>query len=75
MDSDRIMVRCPQCGARNRLPQSRWGDHRAVCGRCKSPLNLAHLFPDKPVFITDRTFEEEVLNFPGPVVLEFFSPQ
>lgn len=75
MGSNGIIVRCPQCGAKNRLPQSRWGDRGAVCGRCKSSLALSHLFPDKPVFITDHTFSEEVLGFPGPVVLEFFSPR
>jgi hypothetical protein len=74
MSSDRITVHCPKCGAGNRVPQSRWTEHGAVCGRCKSPLALARLFPDKPVFISDRTFTEEVIGFPGPVLLEFFSP-
>ena len=74
MPSDGIIVRCPHCGARNRVPSSRWGDDGAVCGKCKSALRLATLFPDRPVFITDGALEKEVLSFPGPVMLEFFNP-
>ncbi len=69
-----VIVRCPHCGARNRIPVHRWGDDRAVCGRCKSHLALSSLFPDKPVSISDATFSKEVLGFPGAVLLEFFSP-
>jgi thioredoxin 2 len=68
------VVRCPYCGAKNRIPAARWGDERAVCGRCKSPLRLSLLFPDRPVLISDATFGEEVLSFPGAVLMEFFSP-
>jgi thioredoxin 2 len=67
------VVHCPHCGARNRVPRSRWGD-RAVCGKCKSGLPLKGDFPDRPLIATDRTFREEVLGFPGPVMMEFYSP-
>ncbi len=72
--SDSLIVRCPNCGAKNRIPANRWGDPGAVCGKCKTHLNTASLYPDKPVFITDSSFRREVLQFPGPVVLEFFNP-
>jgi len=75
MRSGGLIVRCPKCGTRNRIPAARWGDDRAVCGRCKTPLTLSRLFPDSPVPISDGTFGKEVLSFPGPVVLEFFSPR
>jgi len=68
------VIRCPRCGAKNRIPTARWGDERAVCGRCRSPLRLSLLFPDRAVFISDTSFGKEVLSFPGPVLVEFFSP-
>ncbi len=75
MDSESIIVRCPHCGARNRIPLARWGDRGAVCGRCKSALPPSRLFPDRPLSITDNSFEREVLGFEGPVMVEFFSPR
>lgn len=73
MTQDAI-VRCPYCGAKNRIPGDRWGDDGASCGRCKRHLALSSLFPDKPVTISDATFGKEVLAFPGAVLVEFFSP-
>ncbi len=75
MASDVLIARCPHCGAKNRIPANRWGDGRAVCGRCKSPMPLASLFPDRPVYATDGTFPAEVLGFQGAVLVEFYSPQ
>ncbi|MGD0231481.1 MAG: thioredoxin domain-containing protein [Syntrophorhabdales bacterium] len=74
MAEESVIVRCPHCGARNRIPASRWGDDRAVCGRCKSALAVSSLFPDGPVPISDSAFAREVLGFPGPVLVEFFAP-
>jgi thioredoxin-like negative regulator of GroEL len=75
MEGESIVVRCPQCGAKNRIPAHRWGDKRAVCGRCKSPLPPSRLFPDRQVSISDGAFASEVLGFEGPVLVEFFSPR
>lgn len=72
--SDSVIVRCPACGAKNRVPISSWGDARAVCGKCKAPLRPTALFPDRPVRISDGVFAREVLDFEGPVLVEFFSP-
>ncbi len=68
-------MRCPQCGAKNRIPRDRWGDTRAVCGRCKAGLPPSRLFPDRPVPISDHAFAKEVLGFEGPVLVEFTSPR
>jgi thioredoxin 2 len=75
MNGENIIVRCPLCGARNRVPAARWGDNKAVCGRCKSRLPPSRLFPDRPVYISDDSFDREVLGFEGPVMVEFFSPR
>ena len=74
MASDFLIARCPHCGAKNRIPAGRWGDDRAVCGRCKSTLPFSSLFPDHPVYVTDGAFPREVLGFRGAVLVEFYSP-
>ena len=73
MSADALIVRCPRCGTRNRVPRSRWSDP-AVCGKCKASLDLSTLYPDRPVDISDGMFRREVLGFQGPVLLEFYSP-
>jgi thioredoxin 2 len=73
MNGESVIVPCPQCGAKNRIPKERLRE-QAVCGKCRTPLSLARLFPDRAVDIRDGTFSEEILHFPGPVVLEFHAP-
>jgi thioredoxin 2 len=73
MNGDGIIVRCPGCGAKNRIPKERWGG-RGVCGKCRAPLATARLYPDRLVDIGDATFREEVIDHPGPVVVEFTAP-
>jgi thioredoxin 2 len=73
MDGESVIIPCPQCGAKNRIPIDRFGE-KAVCGKCRAPLALTRLFPDRPVDIRDATFSEEILHFPGPAVLEFHAP-
>lgn len=68
-----VIVRCPRCGAKNRVPTQRWAE-RAVCGKCKTSMDLSDLFPDHPIEVSDAGFAKEVLNFPGPVLAEFYSP-
>jgi len=74
MNGESVITPCPQCGAKNRIPNERLGE-QAVCGKCRTPLALARLFPDWAVDIRDRTFSEEILHFPGPAVLEFHAPR
>lgn len=71
---DVVITRCPACGAKNRIPISRWGDPKAVCGKCKASLRPTALYPDRPVRISDTVYAREVIDFEGPVLAEFFSP-
>ncbi|MBW2110977.1 MAG: thioredoxin TrxC [Deltaproteobacteria bacterium] len=66
------MVKCPRCGAKNRVPRERI-NQRPICGRCKAPLKKAD-FPAVPVDITDQTFNREVLSFSGPVLVDCWAP-
>jgi hypothetical protein len=59
---DSIIVRCPRREARNRVPNQRWTE-RAVCGKCKTVMDVSHLPPDHPVEVSDAGFTKEVHQF------------
>jgi thioredoxin len=68
------IVVCPNCGAKNRVDESRADSHtRAVCARCKQELPPAHSSTE-PVTVTDATFES-VLADAGdrPVLIDFWA--
>ena len=73
MNSESLLVLCPRCGAKNRVPRERLAE-RAVCGKCRAALSLAAAFPSQVVEISDGSMKKEVLDFPGPVLLEFYAP-
>jgi len=72
MNQDSIILRCNQCGTKNRIPKNRLGD-RPVCGKCREPLS-AEAADSHPIDITDSTFQQEVLSHPGPVLLDCWAP-
>lgn len=67
------IILCPRCRAKNRVPEERLGD-RPLCGKCKSPLPSSPAFPEGSVEVFDWNFKDEVLDFPAPVLLEFYAP-
>jgi thioredoxin 2 len=70
---ERIIIICPHCQAKNRVPEERLGD-RPLCGKCRSPLPSSPAFPEGSVEVFDWNFKDEVLDFPGSVLLEFYAP-
>jgi thioredoxin 2 len=60
-----LEIRCPTCGATNRIPAERAG-LPARCGKCKAPLATAV----RPIAVTDATFETIVLRATAPVLLD-----
>ncbi len=68
-----MIILCPKCGAKNRIPAGRWGD-RAACGKCRFTLPWLGPFPDQPVEVSDDNIKNEVVDFPGPVLVEFYAP-
>jgi thioredoxin 2 len=69
--SDPLLIRCPACGASNRVPQDAIARGRKpVCGRCKRslPVDVA------PLEVTDATFSELVERSPVPVLLDMWAP-
>jgi thioredoxin 2 len=64
------LIRCPACGARNRVPDDQLARGRQpVCGRCKTPLPTQVT----PVKVTDATFATEVEQSGLPVVLDMWA--
>ena len=70
MDENNFIVRCPRCGAKNRIPYKRTVGN-AVCGKCKNQLDLTVLFPSGPINSTDSSFYDEVIRFNGAVLVDF----
>ena len=68
MSESQVELRCPGCGARNRLPAARAAE-QPRCGRCKAPLFAAH-----PVAAGDEAFAAAVLASPIPVLVDFWAP-
>jgi thioredoxin 2 len=72
MHTDSFIVICPKCGAKNRIPRSST-DKKAFCGKCHVPLDAAspqiHL-----TSASDANFSNEVLNYPGAVLVDFWAP-
>jgi thioredoxin 2 len=72
MNQDSIIIPCPNCFAKNRVPRNRLQD-KPVCAKCRTPLVLWD-FHDHAVVVTDRTFTNEVLSNPYPVVVDCWAP-
>ena len=70
MSTTSQLIRCPACGATNRLPADQIAlGRRPVCGRCKKPLTLE----GGPVKVTDATFSTEVEQSLLPVVVDMWA--
>jgi len=72
MTPDSMIIRCGKCGTKNRVPKQRLND-RPVCGKCHTALPASQTF-SHPVVVTDQTFQQEVLGYPGPVLLDCWAP-
>ena len=68
------VVVCNKCGAKNRVEESRLATSEAKCGRCGERLTSA-TSEQKPLVITDQSFEGEVLQTTGrPVLVDCWAP-
>jgi thioredoxin 2 len=71
------MIRCPACGATNRVPEARLAQGLTpVCGRCRRPLpvDAPSAADGKPVKVTDASFGADVERSPLPVLLDLWAP-
>jgi thioredoxin 2 len=66
------VIRCPSCGAQNRV-EDRGPGLRPVCGRCQAPLPAPEAAAH-PIEVTDADFGERVLRAgPQPVLVDFWA--
>jgi thioredoxin 2 len=72
VNQDSIILRCPNCSAKNRVARNRLQD-KPICAKCRTPLTPGDFF-DRPVLVTDRTFSNVVLSSPYPVVVDCWAP-
>jgi len=66
--AENVLVRCSSCGTVNTFPVDKIRMH-PMCGRCKELLSL----PEAPVEVSAASFEDEVVRWPGAVLVEFWS--
>ncbi|MBN1635961.1 MAG: thioredoxin TrxC [Deltaproteobacteria bacterium] len=67
-----LIVRCPSCGTKNRIPGTKLHD-RPKCGKCHSLLP-APAPGSKPIDVNDASFSDEILNHAGVVLVDFWAP-
>ena len=65
---DSVLIRCKHCGTVNRVPADKLRMH-PKCGKCKDMLT----FPESAVEVTTASFDDEVIRWPGAVLVEFWS--
>ncbi|MBK7060389.1 MAG: thioredoxin TrxC [Rubrivivax sp.] len=68
MDSPKLMIACPHCGATNRVPAERAGES-PQCGKCSQPLLDGH-----PLTLGDADFDAVVAHCRLPVLVDFWAP-
>jgi thioredoxin 2 len=64
-----ILIQCGACGTTNRVLSEKLS-RGPVCGKCRAPLKVL----SRPVDVTANTFEHEVTEWPGTVLVDFWSP-
>ena len=63
-----LIIACPHCNARNRVPETRLAQSPA-CGQCHQPLFVA-----KPVALDAAGFDAHVARADLPVLVDFWAP-
>lgn len=67
LDDRGVIVTCPKCGKRNRVPFGR----EAKCGNCGIPLSA----PGEPIEVpTAQAFDALVKDSKTPIVVDFWAP-
>jgi thioredoxin 2 len=63
------VIRCPNCGQANRVPDLA-GGKKAVCGKCKAPL-ISVNGDGHPIALTDENFADTIAR--GRSVVDFWA--
>jgi thioredoxin 2 len=66
----KLVVACPNCGAKNRVVLDAAIERQPVCGACKQALPPPSR---EPILVTDASFTQTVENSPVPVLLDMWA--
>jgi thioredoxin 2 len=66
-----IIVKCPACGAKNRIKDETDTNQKPVCGSCKTPLIVQQAAA--LVHLTDATFDSYIRKSHKPVLVDFWA--
>ena len=72
-----MIAMCPQCGAKNRVDETRAVLTQPKCGRCGTRLSTPESSgsSDHPITVTDATFDRDVLGRRDgrPILVDFWA--
>jgi thioredoxin len=71
------LLTCAECGAKNRVDETKLANSEAKCGRCGTKLDAktGNGAAAGPTILTDGSFQQEVLNASGaPTLVDFWAP-
>jgi thioredoxin 2 len=68
MKDKTVLIRCKHCAVINRMPVDKLMN-KPKCGKCKSFLEIS----ERPFDVTAANFDQEVLTWPGIVLVEFWA--
>ncbi len=72
------IVSCKKCGSRNRVDPQKATQLEAKCGKCGETLpvssNASQASADKPLMVTDGTFQKDVLEASGVILVDCWAP-
>src|SRR6185436_18178099 len=72
------VISCSKCETKNRVELDRAAAGQAKCGKCGAPLDISkasNQADNKPLIVTDATFEHEVLGAGStPVLVDCWAP-
>jgi thioredoxin len=68
------VVACAKCEANNRVDEMRLSNNEARCGRCGAQLDAPGGDSEKPLVLTDDSFQQEVEQASGlPLLVDFWA--
>ena len=72
MEEESVIIKCMSCGAKNRIPKHKQHQN-PLCGKCHRPIFRGSV-NNKPVDVTDLSFNDEVMTNSGIVLVDFWAP-
>jgi len=70
MTMNAYIIKCPECGTGNRIPEEKEG-LRGRCGNCNATLPPLYCHPQQ---LSEHNFDSFLTSYPGPVLAEFWAP-